>query len=88
MKQVAGLEYEERGDGEVIYLVHAGVHSAWFGPLFADAGLTGFRVIRVVRPGYGGSEVPAGHLSPTSDPPWRRPPAETSRARSTRSCGA
>jgi pimeloyl-ACP methyl ester carboxylesterase len=63
MNITAGLEYEERGDGEVIYLVHAGVHSSWFTPLFAERGLDGFRVIRVVRPGYGRSEVPTGHLS-------------------------
>jgi pimeloyl-ACP methyl ester carboxylesterase len=63
MKIMAGLEYEERGDGEVIYLVHAGVHSGWFTPLFEERGLDGFRLVRVVRPGYGRSEVPAGHLS-------------------------
>ncbi|TWF77273.1 pimeloyl-ACP methyl ester carboxylesterase [Pseudonocardia hierapolitana] len=63
MNITAGLEYEERGDGEVIYLVHAGVHSGWLRPLFRERGLNGFRVIRVVRPGYGRSEVPAAHLS-------------------------
>lgn len=61
MKTMVGLEYEERGDGDVIYLVHAGVHSSWFTPLFEERGLDGFRVIRVVRPGYGRSEVAAGH---------------------------
>lgn len=61
MKIMAGLEYEERGDGEVIYLVHAGVHSSWFTPLFEERGLDGFRVIRVVRPGYGRSDAPSGH---------------------------
>jgi pimeloyl-ACP methyl ester carboxylesterase len=61
MKIVAGLEYEERGDGEVIYLVHAGVLSSWFTPLFEERGLDGFRVIRVVRPGYGRSEAATGH---------------------------
>jgi pimeloyl-ACP methyl ester carboxylesterase len=61
MKIMAGLEYEERGDGEVIYLVHAGVHSAWFASLFEERALDGFRVIRVVRPGYGRSEPPSGH---------------------------
>ena len=61
MKITTGLEYEERGAGEVIYLVHAGVHSAWFRPLFEERALDGFRVIRVVRPGYGHSEVATGH---------------------------
>jgi pimeloyl-ACP methyl ester carboxylesterase len=63
MKTLAGMEYEERSDGEVVvYLVHAGVHSAWFAPLFAEPALDGFRVIRPVRPGYGGSAEPPGHL--------------------------
>jgi pimeloyl-ACP methyl ester carboxylesterase len=61
MKIMAGLQYEERGDGEVIYLVHAGVHSSWFTPLFEERGLDGFRVIRVVRPGYGRSDPATGH---------------------------
>jgi pimeloyl-ACP methyl ester carboxylesterase len=67
MKIMAGLEYEERGAGEVVYLVHAGVHSGWFGPLFEEPGLDGFRVIRVVRPGYGGSEVPGGRHTLADD---------------------
>jgi pimeloyl-ACP methyl ester carboxylesterase len=67
MKIMAGLEYEERGDGEVVYLVHAGVHSGWFRPLFGEPGLDGFRLIRVVRPGYGGSEVPGGHHTLADD---------------------
>jgi pimeloyl-ACP methyl ester carboxylesterase len=54
----ANLQYDERGRGEVVYLVHAGVHSAWFGPLFDDPALDPFHVIRPVRPGYGGSPAP------------------------------
>jgi pimeloyl-ACP methyl ester carboxylesterase len=67
MKIMAGLEYEERGDGEVVCLVHAGVHSGWFRPLFEEPGLDGFRVIRVVRPGYRGSEVPGGRHTLADD---------------------
>jgi pimeloyl-ACP methyl ester carboxylesterase len=52
------VHYEERGTGEVIYLVHAGVFSSWFAPLFAEAALDGFRVIRPIRPGYGGFAPP------------------------------
>jgi pimeloyl-ACP methyl ester carboxylesterase len=55
------LEYEDRGDGEVVYLVHAGVHSGWFTPLFDERDLDGFRVIKVVRPGYGRSEAATDH---------------------------
>lgn len=49
---MANLPYEERGRGEVVYLVHAGVFSSWFSPLFAEPALDGFRVIRPVRQGY------------------------------------
>ena len=53
------LEYEERGQGPAICLVHAGVFSAWFAPMFQESALDGFRVIRPVRPGYGRSGPPA-----------------------------
>lgn len=53
------LEYEERGQGPAICLVHAGVFSAWFSPMFDEPALDGFRVIRPVRPGYGRSGPPA-----------------------------
>ncbi len=63
MEILADLEYEERGAGEVIYLVHAGVHSAWFAPLFHEPALDGFSVIRPIRPGYGTNPTPAAHRS-------------------------
>jgi len=51
---MADVHYEQRGIGEiVVYLVHAGVFSSWFEPLFAEPALDGFRVIRPVRQGYG-----------------------------------
>jgi pimeloyl-ACP methyl ester carboxylesterase len=56
---VRSLEYEERGEGPVVCLTHAGVFSAWFGALFRQSALDGFRVIRPVRPGYGGSPPPS-----------------------------
>ena len=52
------LEYEERGEGPVLCLAHAGVFSAWFGPMFREPALDGFRLIRLVRPGYGRSAPP------------------------------
>jgi pimeloyl-ACP methyl ester carboxylesterase len=58
MQTQANLRYDERGTGEVIYLVHAGMHSAWFGPLFDEPALDPFHVIRPVRPGYDGSAAP------------------------------
>ena len=51
MNSLAGLDYDERGAGEVVVLVHAGVFGAWFAPLFEQPALDGFRVIRPIRPG-------------------------------------
>jgi pimeloyl-ACP methyl ester carboxylesterase len=59
MDSLAGLDYDERGAGEVVCLVHAGVFGAWFGPLFEQPALDGFRVIRPIRPGYGHSPAPS-----------------------------
>jgi pimeloyl-ACP methyl ester carboxylesterase len=59
MNSLAGLDYDERGAGEVICLVHAGVFSAWFAPLYEEPALDAFRVIRPIRPGYGRSPAPS-----------------------------
>ena len=59
MNSLAGLDYDERGAGEVVCLAHAGVCGAWFVPLFGQPALDGFRVIRPVRPGYGRSPAPS-----------------------------
>ena len=56
------IEYSERGEGEPLLLVHAGVFADWFVPLAASQTLDGFRVIRVRRAGYG-SNAPASHLT-------------------------
>jgi pimeloyl-ACP methyl ester carboxylesterase len=58
MNSLAGLDYDERGAGEVICLVHAGVFGAWFAPVFDQPALDGFRLIRPTRPGYGRSPAP------------------------------
>jgi pimeloyl-ACP methyl ester carboxylesterase len=60
MDNLAGVAYDERGAGEVVCLVHAGVFGTWFAPLFEQPALDGFRVIRPVRPGYGRSPAPSG----------------------------
>jgi hypothetical protein len=59
MNSHAGLDYDERGAGEVICLAHAGVFGAWFVPLFNQPALDRFRVIRPIRPGYGRSPAPS-----------------------------
>ena len=56
------IEYGERGQGEPVVLVHAGVFSDWFLPVSKSPALEGFRVIRVRRAGYG-TEVPPQHLT-------------------------
>ncbi len=58
----AEIAYSERGAGEPIVLVHAGVFGDWFLPLSVSATLEGFRVICVHRPGYG-PPPPARHLT-------------------------
>src|SRR5436190_8247503 len=58
------LEYEIRGDGEPVVLVHAGVYGGWFKPLMEEPALIGrFRVIRYHRAGYAGSSRVAGPVS-------------------------
>lgn len=56
------IAYSERGHGEPIVLVHAGVFSEWFRPLSLSPTLDGFRVIRVQRAGYG-PVSPTQHLT-------------------------
>jgi pimeloyl-ACP methyl ester carboxylesterase len=63
MHSLAGVDYDERGAGEVVCLVHAGVFGAWFAPLFEQPALDGFRVVRPVRPGYGRSPAPPERAS-------------------------
>jgi pimeloyl-ACP methyl ester carboxylesterase len=59
MNNLAGLDYDERGAGEVVFLVHAGVFGSWFAPLFDQPALDRFRVIRPIRPGHGRSPAPS-----------------------------
>jgi pimeloyl-ACP methyl ester carboxylesterase len=56
------ISYTDRGAGETVVLVHAGVFSDWFLPLSESRTLDSFRVIRVRRAGYGGHE-PSRHLT-------------------------
>ena len=51
------IEYEDRGAGEPILLVHGGVFADWFVPVLRSGALDGFRVVRLRRAGYAeGSE--------------------------------
>jgi 3-oxoadipate enol-lactonase len=53
------LEYESRGTGQPVLLIHGGVFADWFQPLFAEPALQSYRLVRYRREGYGGS----GHAS-------------------------
>jgi pimeloyl-ACP methyl ester carboxylesterase len=55
--------YHDRGHGQAILLVHAGVFSDWFGPLSRQLPDGRFRVVRMRRSGYQGTAPPAGHLT-------------------------
>src|SRR6478672_11299915 len=63
MSKAAGLEYEERGDGEPVLLVHGAAIADSFLPLSRQPSLDGFRVIWYRRRGYGGSDRVPGPFS-------------------------
>src|SRR5687767_3558414 len=58
------LEYEVRGAGDPVVLVHAGVCADWFRGLLAERALTDrYRLIRYHRVGYAGSDRVLGPVS-------------------------
>ena len=58
------LEYEVRGSGEPVVLVHAGVIGSWFTPLLAEPALASrYRILSYHRVGYLGSSRVAGPVS-------------------------
>ena len=58
------LEYETRGNGEPVVLVHAGIFADWFKPLLEEPALDGrYRVVSYHRIGYAGSGRLAGPVS-------------------------
>ena len=52
------LEYESRGDGEPMLLIHGASVAETFAPLMKESALSGFRLIRYHRRGYAGSGHP------------------------------
>jgi 3-oxoadipate enol-lactonase len=56
------LEYEVRGAGEPVVLIHAGVCAEFFAPLMDQAALAGHRLIRYHRAGYAASDRAEGRL--------------------------
>jgi pimeloyl-ACP methyl ester carboxylesterase len=57
------LEYEDRGSGEPVVLMHAGLCAGWFEPLLDEPALAGDRLIRYHRAGYAGSSHPWGEVT-------------------------
>jgi pimeloyl-ACP methyl ester carboxylesterase len=57
------LEYAERGAGEPVVLLHAGLCARWFEPLLDEPALDGFRLVVPHRAGYAGSTHPSGPVS-------------------------
>jgi pimeloyl-ACP methyl ester carboxylesterase len=58
------LEYEARGAGEPVVLIHAGIFADWFRPLLEQDVLTSrYRVVSYHRVGYAGSDRLPGSVS-------------------------
>jgi pimeloyl-ACP methyl ester carboxylesterase len=58
------LEYELRGSGEPVVLIHWGVSATWAEPLLEEPALAGrFRLLTYHRAGFGGSSSIEGPLS-------------------------
>jgi pimeloyl-ACP methyl ester carboxylesterase len=58
------LEYELRGSGEPVVLIHWGVCAAWAEPLMDEPGLAGsYRLLSYHRAGFAGSDRVEGPLS-------------------------
>jgi len=68
----AEIEFVERGSGDAIVLVHAGVFSDWFRFVGQSAELDGYRVIRMRRAGYVAPSRPGISLSRIMGSMWRR----------------
>jgi hypothetical protein len=59
------LEYEIRGAGDQVILIHPGHFADWFAPLLDQSTLTGhYRLVRYHRAGCSGSSHVPGPISP------------------------
>jgi pimeloyl-ACP methyl ester carboxylesterase len=57
------LQYELRGSGEPVMLIHWGVASAWAEPLLGEAALADYQLITYDRAGFGASSRVEGPLT-------------------------
>jgi 3-oxoadipate enol-lactonase len=55
MRTIAGLEYDERGQGTAVLTIHGAIISDSFAPMMEEPALAGYRMIRYRRRGYGAS---------------------------------
>lgn len=58
----ATLEYEVKGTGEPIVLIHGALIADTFRPMMEELALDGYKLIRYRREGHGGSSKPDGLL--------------------------
>jgi pimeloyl-ACP methyl ester carboxylesterase len=60
----ASIEFSDRGEGQPVLLLHAGVFADWFPALVEQPRLNGFRLVTPVRAGYDSTRpAPAHHLT-------------------------
>ena len=58
------LEYEQRGRGDPVVLIHWGLCAAWGEPLMREPALADrFRLVRYHRAGFAGSDPPSGPVT-------------------------
>ena len=58
----ATIEYSERGTGDPVLLVHAGMYADWFAQLASRPELEAYRIVRIRRAGYASGPPPSRHL--------------------------
>jgi pimeloyl-ACP methyl ester carboxylesterase len=60
MQRAHGIEYEVHGEGQPVLLIHGAIVADSFLPLVEQPVLSGYRLIRYHRRGYGRSDPPNG----------------------------
>jgi pimeloyl-ACP methyl ester carboxylesterase len=66
------LEYESRGSGEPVVLIHLSIYADSFAPLMDEPSLAQFQLVRYHRRGYAGSTRTTGAHNPRSSRGFNR----------------